>query len=155
MDSSDYYKINSPSVVYESFDDEVVIINLDSGNYFSINQVGMEIWKGLINGNKADSIIKSVLEIYDTGENTGKNAVHQFIKDLTENEIIVAVESGKNNGSSPGSSSETENSPDKKQPFTLPQLNIYTDMQELLLLDPIHDVDDTGWPQVEEPQSKR
>jgi hypothetical protein len=25
-------------------------------------------------------------------------------------------------------------------------LNKYSDMQELLLLDPIHDVDDAGWP---------
>jgi hypothetical protein len=25
-------------------------------------------------------------------------------------------------------------------------LERYTDMQELLLLDPIHDVDQTGWP---------
>jgi hypothetical protein len=25
-------------------------------------------------------------------------------------------------------------------------LHKYTDMEELLLLDPIHDVDETGWP---------
>jgi hypothetical protein len=27
-----------------------------------------------------------------------------------------------------------------------PVLDKYTDMQELLLLDPIHEVDDAGWP---------
>jgi hypothetical protein len=25
-------------------------------------------------------------------------------------------------------------------------MSVYTDMEELLLLDPIHDVDETGWP---------
>jgi hypothetical protein len=30
--------------------------------------------------------------------------------------------------------------------FTPPVLSRYTDMQDLLLLDPIHDVDETGWP---------
>ena len=30
--------------------------------------------------------------------------------------------------------------------FEAPVLSKYTDMQELLLLDPIHDVDDMGWP---------
>ena len=32
--------------------------------------------------------------------------------------------------------------------FQKPTFEKYTDMQQLLLLDPIHDVDDTGWPHV-------
>jgi hypothetical protein len=31
--------------------------------------------------------------------------------------------------------------------FQPPTLESYNDMQDLLLLDPIHDVDDMGWPQ--------
>jgi hypothetical protein len=34
----------------------------------------------------------------------------------------------------------------EKPSFNLPLLHKYSDMQELLLLDPIHDVDDAGWP---------
>ncbi len=30
--------------------------------------------------------------------------------------------------------------------FAPPRLQRYTDMQDLLLLDPIHDVDEVGWP---------
>ena len=30
--------------------------------------------------------------------------------------------------------------------YRTPVLSIYTDMQDLLLLDPIHDVDQAGWP---------
>ncbi len=30
--------------------------------------------------------------------------------------------------------------------FTEPTVHTYADMQDLLLLDPIHDVDETGWP---------
>ena len=32
------------------------------------------------------------------------------------------------------------------QDYEPPQLMKYTDMQELILLDPIHDVDEKGWP---------
>ena len=39
----------------------------------------------------------------------------------------------------PGEASE-------KRPYVPPQIERFTDMQELLLLDPIHEVDDTGWP---------
>src|SRR4051794_38301552 len=30
--------------------------------------------------------------------------------------------------------------------YGAPALNKYTDMQELLLLDPVHEVDEAGWP---------
>jgi hypothetical protein len=30
--------------------------------------------------------------------------------------------------------------------YEAPKLSAYTDMQELLLLDPIHEVDESGWP---------
>ena len=30
--------------------------------------------------------------------------------------------------------------------YTAPKLATYSDLQDLLLLDPIHDVDETGWP---------
>ena len=33
-----------------------------------------------------------------------------------------------------------------RAPFHPPVLNVFSDMQDLLLLDPIHDVDATGWP---------
>jgi hypothetical protein len=32
------------------------------------------------------------------------------------------------------------------QPYQEPKLGKYTDMQELLLLDPVHEVDEAGWP---------
>ena len=30
--------------------------------------------------------------------------------------------------------------------FTTPTLEIFSDMQDILLLDPVHDVDERGWP---------
>ena len=36
------------------------------------------------------------------------------------------------------------------QAFDAPRLERYTDMQDLVLLDPVHQVDDTGWPRTKE-----
>jgi hypothetical protein len=33
-----------------------------------------------------------------------------------------------------------------RKTWQAPELSIYEDMQDLLQLDPIHDVDETGWP---------
>jgi hypothetical protein len=36
--------------------------------------------------------------------------------------------------------------PTDKRPFKPLKLEVYTDMQDLLLLDPIHDAEEAGWP---------
>jgi hypothetical protein len=36
-------------------------------------------------------------------------------------------------------------------PYTKPVLNKYTDMQQLLLADPLHEVQEAGWPHTKPP----
>ena len=36
---------------------------------------------------------------------------------------------------------------DAARVFEAPRLEKYTDMQDLVLLDPVHEVDEQGWPQ--------
>jgi len=38
--------------------------------------------------------------------------------------------------------------PDQPLPWQLPVVQVYTDMQDLLLFDPIHEVGPEGWPNV-------
>jgi len=45
-----------------------------------------------------------------------------------------------------GSSAPVEAAPRAKEPFERPVLEKFTDVQELLALDPVHDVDGSGWP---------
>ncbi|MDI6809774.1 MAG: hypothetical protein QME66_12490 [Candidatus Eisenbacteria bacterium] len=42
MSSSPRFRVNQPNVIFEVFDDEVVIVNLDSGNYYSLDKSGTE-----------------------------------------------------------------------------------------------------------------
>ena len=44
MPTSTRYVVR-PKVVYETFDDEVIIINLENGNYFSVAGSGAAIWR--------------------------------------------------------------------------------------------------------------
>ena len=41
---ADRFEVNSPAVVSEVIDGEAVIMNLKSGNYFSIQNSGAVIW---------------------------------------------------------------------------------------------------------------
>ena len=44
------FPVNEPSVVYEAFDEEIIVMNLDAGNYYSVTGTGRTIWIDLIDG---------------------------------------------------------------------------------------------------------
>lgn len=45
MNLSEKFKINIPKVVHEMIEGEVVIVNLDGGDYYSLVTVGADIGK--------------------------------------------------------------------------------------------------------------
>jgi hypothetical protein len=133
-------------VVAEIIDGEAVIMDLRSGHYFSTQGVGAEIWRGVEAGHSAVEIVHSILNRYEAPRDVVEPAVHAFVAELLSRALIVTGSEPRpaaHNGTGMGAPG------DGRAPhltFIAPVLNAYTDMEELLLLDPIHDVDETGWP---------
>jgi Coenzyme PQQ synthesis protein D (PqqD) len=127
------YRLNSPSVIHETIDDEVVIINLDKGHYYSLDGCGARIWRGLVGGAPA-AAIAAALE----GDGTEIDAGIQALAAELESEgLIVAT------AADPLAAPLDGEPPIAYEPV---ELQRYSDMEELLLLDPIHEVDQQGWP---------
>ena len=60
MSTRTIYNVNGPKVVHELFDDEAVIVDLDSGNYYSLEGLGAQICKSSHAGgrrNGRDSLV--------------------------------------------------------------------------------------------------
>jgi transposase-like protein len=144
------FKINSSQVAQETIDGEVVIINLQSGIYYSLQNVGASIWGLIENGMTIDQTIDSIARQYDGNRSDIDSGVNQLITELKQADLIEPVEETVNPDAIP---TETEIIPEttEKPRFEMPVLQQYEDMQDLLLLDPIHEVDDTGWPNRPEP----
>ena len=56
-----HFRINSPKVIHETIDGETVIVNLDSGNYYSLDDIGADIWDSIGKGVPVDHIIDRYL----------------------------------------------------------------------------------------------
>ncbi|MCP4686880.1 MAG: PqqD family protein, partial [Desulfobacterales bacterium] len=67
-------------------------------------------------------------------------AVQRFLDEMLGEGLILADETGRSHAppADPPAPVAAEFSP--------PALRKFTDMEELLLLDPIHEVNDAGWP---------
>jgi hypothetical protein len=134
--------VNTPTVTHETIDGEAVIINLDSGNYYSLMDVGSVIWGLLEKGASANEVQNLVLETYQGDVTDIDRGVQELLVQLQQENLIVPVDGA----GAPDLNHELPSNGHQKPPFNPPLLHKYSDMQELLLLDPIHDVDDAGWP---------
>lgn len=147
MSQSQRYRINEPHVVAEVIDGEAIVVNLDSGNYFSLRETAASIWQALMAGNTSLEVSRMMGQEYAGEPDAIKAAIQTFIERLLLEGLIQAVESS---GNEP-THTEIESiglSTDGKPPFRNPEIEKFTDMADLLLLDPIHDVDSQGWPRV-------
>lgn len=140
------YQINK-DVLYEHFDGEVVIISLETGNYFSLTGLAADIWGWLAKGVPAVSIIDHITGHYQGDEKEIINSVHQFLVELIQDGLISEQEKDQATAENSVDKMTLSNSDGKPQ-FVPPKLERYTDMQALLLLDPIHDVGEEGWPNI-------
>lgn len=141
-----FFRINRPKVIHETIDGEVIIANLDSGNYYSLDKVGADIWSLMEDSNAVGEVVEKVLEKYEGNGQDMEGAVNKFLAELCDEGIIVSDEA-KGPENIEGHDARVETIPKtQRSGFELPTLHKYTDMQDLLLLDPIHEVDEMGWP---------
>ena len=137
------FRINTPHVIQETIEGEAIIVNMVSGNYYSIAGVGSVIWDAIVQGRPTAAVAASIVAGFDADPATGRADLDRLLTELQAEELIVPVESGAAAAAeSPVASAEP------KRPYEPPMLHKYNDMQDLLLLDPVHDVDETGWPNI-------
>lgn len=137
------YQPNSPAVASEIIDGEAVIMHLKSGKYFSAAASGGFIWGCVERTQPVDHIIALFIEQYAATPEQAKSAVESFLEHLLTEELIRALPD--NHPATPLPLAELGGSSTRRA-FISPTLNVYSDMQDLLLLDPIQDVDEVGWP---------
>jgi Coenzyme PQQ synthesis protein D (PqqD) len=139
------FRVNTPDVMHESIEGEVIIINLVSGNYYSVGGSGTEIW-GQVQGREAVSraeIVDALSALFDGSRSDLEGAVAQFLQELCHEGLVAEVETSEE---TPRTLQSPRENGRPRRPFDLPMLEKYTDMQDLVLIDPVHQVDDTGWP---------
>lgn len=140
------FKVNTPTVTHETIDGEAVIINLDSGNYYSLVETGSLIWALIDRGASAGEVRNLVQQTYQGNAADIDRGVIDLLTQLQQENLIVPVDGAPEANLSDLEQILPANDGHEKPSFNSPSLNKYSDMQELLLLDPIHDVDEAGWP---------
>ncbi len=125
--------INEPTVVHELIDGEVVAIHNETGAYYSLRESAALVWQALAAGWDREAIVGRL-----GGERSRAEAdLAAFTEQLLEATLVVP--------GTPDARSEVE-VPPTPEAYVPPVFEAFTDLQDLLLLDPIHEVGEAGWP---------
>ena len=132
------YELNAPTASGEVIDGEAIIMHLRTGHYFSSQGSGALIWSGIEQAASSDMIAQALVDFYHIDPDRAEAAVATFAAELARHDLVRPANGG-GIVPEPGSLGVSGD-------FAEPRLEVYADMQDLLLLDPIHDVDEAGWP---------
>lgn len=135
------YALRSPAVVQETIDGEAVIINLETGRYFSLDGAAAEAWQAVVAGLDPPQIARHLALGWSAAAAEIEAAVAGFLAEVRAEGLVR-----------PATAEDPVSPPPPPVGAAAPArfaglaLRRYDDLEELLLLDPVHDVDETGWP---------
>lgn len=133
-----HFRPNSPPVIHETVEGETIIVNLETGSYYDLNHLGGSIFEALGGGTPAAELSEAIAAAYELDRADAARAVDDFASQLVAEQLILPAENG--------AAASSAAPPELPASFAEPALKKYTDMQALLLLDPVHEVDEAGWP---------
>ena len=135
------YVIDASRVSHERLQDEVIVINVATGSYFSGSGTAADLWTLIAAGMNFDDIVSTLATAYGIDAPSIRDDLAACIAKLTEGAVISAA--GR------AAAEVTIVLPEMpRAAWSPPVFDEYTDMWDLLQADPIHDVSETGWPYV-------
>lgn len=143
-------KINTPHVVHDTLEGETILINLKNGNYYSFDKIGALIWEIIDKKGDLNKFVEIISVLFKENREKTESCIDNFISNLLGENLLVT-----DNDDTPGVSSISAEDMEKMvrdriSAYEVPVVNRYSDMKDMLMLDPIHDIDEKGWPTINE-----
>lgn len=137
MRDTDRFRIDEPRVIGEVMEGELVLVHFESGRYYSVRGVGADVCQMLSAGQTLGEVGRRVASHFQVPEAQVEVDVRHFVDGLLKENVLVAATS---NVLGNVQLSLTAAS------YEAPSFEKFDDMADQLLLDPIHEIDESGWP---------
>jgi hypothetical protein len=135
------FDLNRQRILLEEFEDETILVHIKSCFYYSLSKSGTQILRRLTDGWSLDEIVRLYAGVET--ESRVRDQIEAFVQQLLGEDLIVPL-----HAETPGRRQEDQPwSAQAPESFERPVLARFDDVKELLLIDPIHEIDpDYGWP---------
>ena len=133
---NEFYKIDKETTLSEKIDNDTVVINLNNGCYYNFNATASFIWDLADCALNRKGIIEQYALFYNMNTDKASVDVSAILDTLVTNGLVATL----------SEKPMTPKSLPDPPPYLVPVIEKFDDMQEMLLLDPIHEVTEKGWP---------
>ncbi|MEO5760505.1 MAG: PqqD family protein [Mesorhizobium sp.] len=133
------YAFNTDNFAFEVFADEIVVLDVTEGTYFALGGWAVEIWPALAARQPVELIADAISQRYGVSTFVIADELAQLVAKLKDETILRDAE--------PADERMALADVPSSGDFRPLSFEKHVDMQDLLTLDPIHDVDpQKGWP---------
>lgn len=135
------WALKDSGVIHQEFDGEAVVIDLASGSYFSLAGSGRDLWRQLAEGGAtAEALAATLVAGHDVDAAQAAADTATFLADLAREGLIVPCQIA-------AVREARAAMPATRTAYVTPRVQAFHDLQDLFLLDPVHEVDPAaGWP---------
>lgn len=135
------YRANAPRFVHETIEGEALVMDMVKGSYYSCVGSSAYAWNALATGVAVDDVAALLAARYGIATTDAQRDVDGFVASLLAEEMIVeATESPL------VPSSQELDAMVPQVEYAVLALERFNDLADLILLDPVHDVNEAGWP---------
>ncbi len=125
MDAERRFRCNDADVEARMLDGELMMVNLATGVYFSVDGVGAAAWQRLVAGHRPADIAAGFADRWGVARERALAELAPFVAALLERGLLLEAER------------EAEEAPElAASAYGPPVLHAFTDMEELLAADP-------------------
>src|SRR5690606_19576651 len=126
------FSIASADIAAEEFDGEYVVLNVASGHYFSLADGAALVWRALTDGHSVDAVVGQLAP-----DDAVRDTIEALVASFTEHDLLAPAER-----EAPVNALQAVATAE----MTF-ELAVFDDLADLLIADPVHDVDEeAGWP---------
>jgi len=126
-----------PLLISQQFDSEVVLANYQNGVYYNLDGSAAQVWLGLKAGRETGEIASALAAATGGDAASIAQQVQAFIDSMLAEGLIA-------NGDADARAATW--TPVLSGPFAAPEFQRFDNLRELLLMDPVHDAGEEGWP---------
>jgi hypothetical protein len=133
------YRVNSSEVTAKVLDGEAIVINLTDGAYYSLDGTGALVWAMAVTGFSGEEMAGELADRYGAPLESVRADVDRLLEKLVAERLLLPGAPDGVPGALPEGLADTGD-------YAPPELEKYTDMSEMLALDPpLPGIRDVPW----------
>ena len=78
-------------MVYSKLDGEVVMMSVENGEYYGLNEIGSAIWDKIEKEIKVDELVKLLMEEYDVERSECEADTLEFLNEMLVKKLVVII----------------------------------------------------------------